>query len=305
MPEPFAITVGIATRNRPQSLMRCVESLALLGDLVTQIIVADDSSEVPAAHALAGVPLPVAAKLQVVRHTQSEGPIAGRNAIMKRATNDYVLSLDDDAFLLEAAGIVRAVALMESHPTIAAIACAQAEADGAPWPAGMQPAPVSYACAVSAFIGFAGVLRRSAFHAVGGYRESLYFYGEEKDLCVRLWNAGHEVVYLPDVRVAHVPDRSGRSPARYVRYVIRNDCLFALYNEPLPLPFFSVPIRLARYFSMSHGQADPGGLGWIVRDLVRSLPSVLGGRRPVTWKSLWRWRRVQRTSPAFPMAATP
>jgi len=305
MPDSVAITVGIATRNRPQSLLRCIKSLALIGDLVTQIVVADDSSEVPAAHVLTTVDLATAAKLQVIRHEGSPGPIAGRNAIMKRAKNDYVLSLDDDAYLLEGAGIRRAVALMDGHPAIAAVACAQAEANGAPWPAGMQPAPVTYACTVPAFIGFAALIRRAAFHEVGGYREPMHYYGEEKDLCVRLWHAGYQVVYLPDVRVAHVPDPAGRSQARYVRYAIRNDCLFALYNEPLPLPFVSVPIRLARYFSMSRGQADPGGLGWIIRDLARQLPVVLGARRPVTWKSLRQWRRVQRTSPAFPVAATP
>jgi GT2 family glycosyltransferase len=302
--ERLTISVGIATRNRPQSLVRCVESLALLGDLVTEIIVTDDASDVPAAEVLAGISPALAAKLEVIRHDAGKGYIAGRNAIMRLATSEAVLSMDDDAYLLDPQGIVRAAALIDGHPNIAAVACAQAEADGAPWPADMQPAPVSYACTVAAFIGFASLIRRSAFHAVGGYRESLHFYGEEKDLCVRLWNAGYEIVYLPEVRVAHVPDLSGRSAERYVRYVIRNDCLFALYNEPLPLPFVSVPIRLARYFSMSQGHADRGGLGWILRDLARMLPAVVGRRQPVTWKTFRRWRQVQRTSPAFRAATS-
>jgi GT2 family glycosyltransferase len=305
VPEALTITVGIATRNRPLSLVRCVESLALLDDLVTEIIVADDASDVPAADTLAGIHPSLAAKLRIVRHAAGAGPIAGRNSIMRLAVNDYVLSLDDDAYILDATGIVRAVALMDTHRSIAAVACAQAEADGAPWPAGMQPAPVSYACAVPAFIGFSGVIRCSAFQAVGGYRESLHFYGEEKDLCVRLWDAGYVVVYLPDVRVAHVPDRSGRSDARYVRYVIRNDCLFAVYNEPLPMALVSIPLRLGRYVSMRRGARlrDPGGLTWIVTDLAKHFWTAVRERRPVKWATLRRWRRVRREWPAYGRAA--
>ena len=118
---------------------------------------------------------------------------------------------------------------MDQQSEIAAIGFAQAEADGRPWPAPMQPAPVSYRCRVASFIGFAHLLRRRAFHEVGGYREELHFYGEEKGLCARFLSAGYQVVYMPDLLVAHVPDPEGRSTSRYLRYVVRNDCLFALY----------------------------------------------------------------------------
>jgi len=286
------LTVGIATRNRFRSLVRCVESLACLGDLVAKVIVVDDASDEPVEGPLAAACPQMADRLQVVRR-DAGGYIAGRNCLMQLAATDYVLSLDDDAYVIDAAGIGRAVALMERDPSVAAVACAQAEADGSPWPAGMQPAPVSYACDVAAFIGFASVIRRSAFFEVGGYREPLFFYGEEKDLSVRLWDAGYRVVYMPDVRVAHVIDPEGRSPARYVRYAIRNDCLFALYNEPLPVALVSVPLRLARYFAMVRGHSDPGGFRWIVRDVARLLPSVLRERRPVSWKSFLHWQSLK------------
>jgi GT2 family glycosyltransferase len=303
-PTPDRLTVGITTRNRLPSLVRCVKSLALLGDLASRVIVVDDASDEPVAGPLAAAFPHLAGTLQVVRRDAGGGYIAARNSIMQLAATEYVLSLDDDAYLIDGEGIGRALALMERHPSVAAVACAQAEADGSPWPAGMQPAKVSYACDVAAFIGFASVIRRSAFFEVGGYREPLHFYGEEKDLSVRLWNAGYRVVYMPDVRVAHVVDPSGRSPSRYVRYAIRNDCLFALYNEPLPVAVVSVPLRLARYFSMSRGHSDPGGFRWIVRDVARLLPSVLRDRRPVSWKGFLHWRHVQRTVPAFPLTET-
>jgi hypothetical protein len=39
---------------------------------------------------------------------------------------------------------------------------------------------------------------------------------------------------------------------------------------------------------------------WIVRELARQLPSIISSRRPVSWATMRRWRRVGRTWPAFP-----
>jgi hypothetical protein len=105
---------------------------------------------------------------------------------------------------------------------------------------------------------------------------------------------------MPSARVVHAPNPSTRSRSRYVRYVIRNDCLFALYNEPLPLALLTLPIRLGRYRSMTRDFADRGGFTWIVREIARLLPSIFSRRRPVSWATLRQWRRIGRNWPAFP-----
>ena len=302
MHEPTGLTIGITTRNRRQSLLRCLDSLTILGDLLTEVIVVDDSSELPVADALGDLHPSIAARTRVVRQTGSEGYIVGRNTIMRLATNEYVLLMDDDAYLIGASQrLTEAVVLMEQHAEVVAIGCAQAEADGRPWPAAMQPAPVSYRCRVASYIGFAHLLRRRAFHETGGYREELHFYGEEKGLCAQFLSAGYQVVYMPDVLVAHVPDPAGRSTARYLRYVVRNDCLFALYNLPWLATCVNLPVRLAGYFLMkrTHPVRDPAGFFWIVRELVRALPGVVRTRRPMTWSDLAEWRRLRRQPPAW------
>ena len=296
------LTVGITTRNRPQSLQRCLSSLEVLGDLLTEVIVVDDSSDPPVAAAMSGVPASITARTRIVRQDGSEGYIVGRNTIMRVAGTEYVLLLDDDAYLLAGGRVVEALALLEQHAEVAAIGCAQAEADGRPWPAGMQPAPVSHRCRVPSYIGFAHILRRSTFHEIGGYPEELHFYGEEKIFCARLLRAGYHVVYLPDLLVAHVPDPGGRSTARYLRYVVRNDCLFALYNLPWPAMCVSLPVRLARYFSMRSASSvsDRAGFAWIVSQLVRALPRVLRSRTPMSWSNVSEWRRLRRDAPPWP-----
>ena len=291
------VTVGIVTRNRPESLARCLESLTALDDRLADVIVVDDAGDVPLEAAIARAP---AGHVRLIRQEGSHGPIVARNTIMREASTDAVLLMDDDAALLPGSGIEEALRVFDAHPRIGSVACAMAEVDGSAWHASMQPAPVDYTCYVTAYIGFAHVIRRSVFLALGGYRESFHFYGEEKDLCLRMLQAGYDVVYTPQARVIHTPDPSGRNRSRYLRYAIRNDCLFALYNEPWPMVCASVPVRLARYFSMSPGLDDRfTGFGWIVGELVRQLPRVLAERRPVSWATMRQWRRLSRTWPAF------
>jgi GT2 family glycosyltransferase len=195
---------------------------------------------------------------------------------------------------------VDALRILDEHPDVAGVACAMAERDGSPWPLFTQPAPVDYTCYARTFIGFAHILRRSLFTQLAGYRESFHFYGEEKDYCLRALDAGFNIVYMPSARVIHAPDPSGRDRSKYLRYVVRNDCLFALHNEPLPLALATLPVRLGRYFKMSKGVVDPGGFRWIVQEIVKQLPAIFSKRRPVSWNTLRQWRRVGRTWPAFP-----
>lgn len=303
MPESSRVTVGIVTRNRPESLRRCLSSLTVLGERLGEVIVVDDNGDLPVADIVSEVRAP---SVRFVRQTAREGYIVARNLIVREASNDAVLLMDDDAALLPDGGFEEALGVFEAHPRIGSVACAMAEIDGSAWHASMQPAPVDYTCYVTAYIGFAHLVRRSVFLALGGYRESFHFYGEEKDLCLRMLQAGYDVVYTPKARVIHAVDPSGRDRSRYLRYVIRNDCLFALYNEPWPMACASVPVRLMRYFSMSRGLDHRiGDFRWIVGDLVRQLATVLAQRQAVSWATMRRWRRLARTWPAFPSDAAP
>ena len=292
MDSPLRLTVGITTRNRPQSLRRCLSSLDQLGDSLNAVIVVDDSSEPPVAEA-DGVPSSITADADV-RQDRAEGYIVARNTIMRIAPTDYVLLLDDDAYLLESDRFAEALTLMEQHPEVAAIGCAQAEADGRPWPAAMQPAPVSHRCRVPSYIGFAHLLRRRTFLEVGGYPEELHFYGEEKIFCARLLRSGYHVVYMPDLLVAHVPDPGGRSTARYLRYVVRNDCLFALYNLPWPALCVSLPVRLPDMLTTSSVRDRTGSSG---SSRSSTPPRRVEGADAVTWSNVSEWRRLRRDPP--------
>jgi len=285
------LTIGITTRNRPDALSTCLESLEVLADLDPEVIVFDDGSDPPAS-----VP-PIAglSRVRTLRDETSPGYIVGRNRMVSEASAPAVLLLDDDTQLLSREQVEGALAVLERDPRVAAIGFAQSEADGTPWPAGMQPSPVAYACIVPSFIGFAHLLRRDVFLALGGYRERFIFDGAEKEFCLRLLDAGYWTVYLPGAGIAHLPRPATRSRTRHLRFVVRNDCLNALYNDPIPRLLWMLPARFLVYFRMRRGWAidDPWGWLWVARDLMRELPQALRQRRPVSWTTLRTWRALR------------
>lgn len=289
------LTVGITTRNRSASLERCLRSLRLLAPLSPHVIIFDDASEVPAGEVLAAAGLSDPA-VTVIRDDRHRGYIAGRNAIMRAATTPYVLQLDDDTVMLSLSAVASAMAVLDGDAGVAAVGFAQAEADGRLWAEPMQPGRGAAPVYVCSYIGFSHLLRRETFLRMGGYRESFGYYGEEKDYCLRLLDAGLRVVFLPEARVAHIPDLAGRSATRYVRFAIRNDCLHSLYNEPWPVVVIGLPLRLWRYRRMKAATgAAGGGLRWIAGEVIGLLPDVWRNRRAVSWKTFREWRRLSRT----------
>ena len=269
------ITVGITTRNRPASLSRCLASLGRIAHLAPQILVFDDGSDPP-------VVTPPGVTL--MRDATAPGYIAGRNRLVHAAAAPFVLLLDDDAALIDGEGVERALDLFERDARIGAV--------GFPQGTSHRPSAPRY---VAAFTGFAHMVRRDLFIALGGYRERFVFYGEEKEFCLRLLESGHRTVLLEGFPVAHHTDPAGRSRSRYLRYVTRNDCLDAVYNQPLHRALWIVPARLLLYFRMRRvwGIRDPFGWCWVIADLVREARPAIKVRQPVSYRTLRLWRRLR------------
>jgi GT2 family glycosyltransferase len=302
------LTVGVCSRGRPESLARCLRSLAALDGLVARVVVVDDGSAEPLEPAVrAALAEGPAFDLHLLRWSPGHGLAAGRNAVAAAAETPYVLNLDDDALIVSRAAVEEAIAVLDGDAGVSAIAFCQADADGNPWPLGAQPAPVEHDARVASFIGFAHLLRRSAFDAVGGYRERLLINGEERDLCLRLLDAGGSVVYLPSARVAHLADPTGRDMRAYLHLTVRNGVLGALYAEPLPAALVTSAVRLARYFPMRKGWKvdDPAGFPGLLRAIAADVPETWRARDPVSWATLRRWRSLIRAPEPYARPESP
>lgn len=302
------LTVGICTRNRRGALLRCLRALRHAEPLTDRVIVVDDGSDTPVEDGLReelGADAPPG--LVVLRSDPPDGVTAGRNRIAREARTPWLLYLDDDAVLLSPGAVRAGIAVLEGDPAVAAVAFPQSDAEGRLLPPGAQPSAATEPALVRSFIGFAHLLRRDALLSIGGYREVLQIMGEERELSLRLIDAGHHIVYLPAHPIAHLADAGGRDPRRFLHLTVRNDVLAALLNEPLPLALATVPVRLWRYFPMRRGWGgeDPGGFRRILRAVGGALPGVARDRRAVRWRTVGEWRRLAGSPPYHPPGESP
>ena len=296
------LTVSITTRNRPAAVERCVRSLASIRDLVDSVIVLDDASAPPLdVKGLTAVAESAGIRLDIMRQEQHTGTAAGKNTIARLARAPYLLSLDDDACLVGDGAVRDALGVMQRDAAVAAVAFAQADAQGRRLPAAQQPSAAEQPCYVPAFIGFACLISRARLLEIGGYRGAFVIHGEEREVCLRWLDRGLHVVYLPDAAVAHIADAANRDPRTYVRQVMRNDCLAALYNEPLARAACIIPYKLWSFTRMRAGLpgGDPGGLLWLLREVAGAAPAILRERAPVRWETLREWRRLRTLSPPY------
>ncbi|HEX5719126.1 MAG TPA: glycosyltransferase family 2 protein [Thermoanaerobaculia bacterium] len=81
-------------------------------------------------------------------------------------------------------------------------------------------------------LGAALAIRREAFEAVGGFDPAFFLYGEEVDLCYRLWQAGWEIHYTPSAAVMHVGGSSTAARSRFEVQRVESARLFYRKHYP-------------------------------------------------------------------------
>lgn len=60
---------------------------------------------------------------------------------------------------------------------------------------------------VDFLVGACFMVRKSVFEKVGGFDERFFLFMEDTDLCRRIWESGHKIVYFPMARALHFHKR--------------------------------------------------------------------------------------------------
>jgi cellulose synthase/poly-beta-1,6-N-acetylglucosamine synthase-like glycosyltransferase len=98
-PAAFTVSVIIPTRDRPDDLDACLDSIVRsCRTAMAEVIVVDDASTVPVSSV---VRVPDQLRLRVIRNERPIGAAASRNAAATVATGDALAFLDDDARIPE------------------------------------------------------------------------------------------------------------------------------------------------------------------------------------------------------------
>jgi GT2 family glycosyltransferase len=223
----------IPTRGRNAQLLDLLRSIHQQS-VASEILVMDDGGSADLAESLRR-------DFPAVRYfslAAGRGPSFQRNRGIEHAQNEYVFPLDDDTLLRSPHTVAQTLADF-THPRIAAVAIPYVNVASETRIRHQAPDKTGL-WLEHAFTGASHAIRRSAFLEAGGYREALFYMGEERDLCLRLLQRG----YVVRVGTAD-PIEHRESPLRNTRLADycgrRNDILFAWHNVPSP----DLPLHLA------------------------------------------------------------
>jgi len=284
MREAPRVVVGIVTRDRAAVVRKAIDSALAQSLPNVAISVLNDGS--------ADETNRIAIEYPTVNwsdYATSRGCIAARNDLMGGVVEDYFVSLDDDAWFLNGDEISVGVDYLEAHPKVAAIAFDILSPDKSSERSRAQPRRVPM------FIGCGHIVRMAAARAAGGYVSTPGIYGsEEKDLALRLMDAGYEIMLLPGVHVWHDKTAVAREQPAQHRSGVCNDLAMTLRRTPLVVLPLALLSKLYRHFrfSSAHQLEEPFWGG--VRLFCQSIPQVWRTRRPVRLATLRAYVKLSR-----------
>lgn len=279
------VTVVITARNRPDELARTLRELRTQDYPAFSVLVIDDASQ-PSLHAVVAREWPGAL---FWRNEVCHGLIANRSRAMAHVTTAYLVSLDDDSCFTRSSDLSSAIRKIESNPAVAALTFFIYQ--------GPDPVPTTLARPaeryVSSFIGCGHLLRVAAIRKIGGYRDSYFYYGEEAEYSLRLWNAGWRVLLLPDVLVHHRISAIGRSNANILAQSVRNNLWTLILHMPARRLVMQGCWRLFSAFFESVRVGLPGAFFLGLARCLWGIRRVLMDRDPIHVETLRKLDIIQ------------
>ena len=278
------VVLGIVTRNRAAVLPKAIDSGLAQNYSNYGICVLNDGSTDSTGTLADRYP-----QVTFINWPQSQGYVAARNYLMRNLAADYFVSLDDDAWFLKGDEIATAVEFLQTHTNVAIAAFDILSPDHRAVQKRSEPrlAPT--------FIGCGHVARLSAIKRVGGYVPAPGGYGsEEKDLSLRLIDAGYKIMSLPGVHVWHEKTTVARDLFEQHRSGVCNDFAMTLRRTPLAVLPAALGAKFFRHFrfARSHGLEKPFWQG--VKLFVQSTSELWQSREPVRLSALQEYLKISR-----------
>lgn len=260
----------IATRNRPDDLVKTVQSLAAQTVLPRELCIVDSSDGPVSAEAIEKICSEAGIPLEHV-HPASKGLTVQRNIGIDRTSEDPVFLIDDDVWLApdcheeilaeyarwgDELGGVRAAPMDPARPHRASIAWRRLFGNGGWWPeasgkvrAGFYIEAFSESAGVrrtEAFTGYFMSFRRKVFEQER-FDEALAGYGHKEDIDLSYRVSRHYVLLqTPKARCHHFLSSTSRLSSHEVRRMnIANQ--FYLHRKLMPQ---TARYRIALYWAL-------------------------------------------------------
>jgi N-acetylglucosaminyl-diphospho-decaprenol L-rhamnosyltransferase len=219
------IDVVVVSYNSAGMLREAVEALAEEEDV--DVIVVDNASEDASLATVANV------AVATIAQGENRGFAFGCNRGWRRGSAPAVLFLNPDA-RIDAASLRRLAAVLQEDASVGLVAPCITGEDGsvepslrrfprlrstyarafflhrllphAAWTDEIVREPDAYTRpgTVEWVSGACVLARRSVLEELGGWDEGFFLYGEDVDLCRRVWRAGYTVRFEPSARAVHI-----------------------------------------------------------------------------------------------------
>ncbi len=227
------VSVVILTWNSVSAIESCLTALPAGLTVSHEVIVVDNGSQDQTLTVLRSR-FP---HVQLVENQSNRGVAPARNQGIRCARGEYILLLDDDT-IVHPAALDQLVQLLDSRPEIGLCGPKLVDAEGRlclscrlfptlldklgrRFPSALTRRAVQRAeladwthdtlRPVDYMIGACQLIRRRALEEVGPLDERIFYGPEDIDLCLRMHQAGWQVVYQPAAVVTHAEQRLARS----------------------------------------------------------------------------------------------
>lgn len=297
------VSVVIVSWNRCAETLEAIRSALLQRYEPMEVVVVEAASTDGSAEAISSRYPTV----RLVRLEKNRGVPGNRNVGASVATGDVLFFLDNDAEL-ETCALKEVARTFEAGARVGAVGCRVLDARGEGldrgcWVYPFDPDRYSRVPFYTyTFAGGAAAVRRTALEEVGPFMEELFYAREEEELCLRLLDAGFEVVYLPTAIVRHKGSALARTdPVRKSELDLRNMIWVTWRLLPtgaaLRLSLCRAALGLAR-------AARAGNLSAALRggiEALRLLPRAIAGRAPIRPETYRQYLALNPRSRVWPL----
>jgi GT2 family glycosyltransferase len=278
MTSQLAVTILISARNRPLELAHTLQLLRAQSYHISELIVIDDASDV----SLQSVVVEKWPGAIFIRNSQRKGVVANRTVGLKQATEDVIVSLDDDSCFTRSTDLEKAVERLGREPELGILSFHLVD-DLSTFNKCAERIPERY---VHHFFEGANMMRRSVAEQLGGYYDRLFYGAEATEFSLRALDAGWRILYFPEVVVFHRLSAVGRSSRAMYKYAFRNLLWIIVLRIPFPRCVLDLGWRLAVGVLDSVKERFIKESCWAVTEFFRGLSGVLRDRAPVTVRTL-------------------
>ncbi len=214
------LTIVILSFNGEKILLDCLKSIPKHADW--KIVVADNGSTDSSVAAVKKN----FSDVKIIENKKNLGFAAGNNVALRQVTSEFCLLLNPDTIVYPHT-IETVLEYMESHPDVGAATCRVELPDGSLDYSSHRgfPNPVNSALhflglkkfssyssvkipdtihEIDSLTGAFALMRTSAGKEVGWFDEDYFWNGEDIDLCFKFKEKGWKIMFLPQVKIAHL-----------------------------------------------------------------------------------------------------